>query len=156
MAQIKAAKDLNTAAGLAKARELRRQQVAPPSFNALFIGATDGNTLAELANFLPYYDVSAPQVQFMGPALWAPLASAMASQSALLGAIYAAPDPAAATSFQAKYSAAYGSQPPGHRRYRLRRRRSGQARRLLRRVYGAGAHRSLRLHRHGWVLGAAA
>ncbi|MDE2458743.1 MAG: penicillin-binding protein activator, partial [Rhodospirillales bacterium] len=59
------------------------------------------------------YDVSAPQVQLMGPALWAPLASAMASQPALLGAIYAAPDPAAATSFDAKYSAAYGSMPPG-------------------------------------------
>ncbi|MDE1896712.1 MAG: penicillin-binding protein activator [Rhodospirillales bacterium] len=113
MAQIKQAKDENTEAGLEKARELRRQQVAPPSFNALFIGATDGDTLAELANFLPYYDVSAPQVQLMGPAMWAPLATAMASQSALLGAIYAAPDPAAATSFQAKYSAAYGSTPPG-------------------------------------------
>lgn len=112
MAQIKAAKDQNTEAGLAKARELRRQQVAPPSFNALFIGATDGNTLAELANFLPYYDVSPPQVQFMGPALWAPLATAMASQSVLLGAIYAAPDPAAAAAFQAKYSIAYGSAPP--------------------------------------------
>lgn len=112
MSQIKAAQALNTAAGKEKAQELRRQQVAPPSFNALFIGATDGNTLAELANFLPYYDVSAPQVQFMGPALWAPLASAMASQSALLGAMYAAPDPAAATGFQAKYSTAYGSSPP--------------------------------------------
>jgi hypothetical protein len=113
MAQIKQAKDENTAAGREKARELRRQQVAPPSFNALFIGATDGDTLAELANFLPYYDVSAPQVQLMGPTLWANLASAMASQSALLGAIYAAPDPANAASFQAKYSAAYGSAPPG-------------------------------------------
>lgn len=112
IAQIKAAKDLNTEAGLEKARELRRQQVAPPNFNALFIGATDGNTLAELANFLPYYDVSAPQVQFMGPALWASLAPAMANQSVLRGAIYAAPDPSAAASFQAKYSAAYDGQPP--------------------------------------------
>ncbi|HTQ70790.1 MAG TPA: penicillin-binding protein activator [Acidocella sp.] len=112
MAQIKAAQALNTAAGKEKAQELRRQQVAPPSFNALFIGATDGNTLAELANFLPYYDVSAPQVKLLGPALWAPLASAMASQPALLGAMYAAPDPAAASGFQAKYSSAYGSTPP--------------------------------------------
>ncbi|MDE2239815.1 MAG: penicillin-binding protein activator [Rhodospirillales bacterium] len=113
IAEIKAAKDENTAAGLEKARELRRQQVPPPSFNALFIGATDGNTLAELANFLPYYDISSPQVKLMGPSLWAPLATAMASQPALLGAIYAAPDPAAAASFNAKYSAAYGSSPPG-------------------------------------------
>ena len=113
MAAIKTAKDENTEAGLEKARELRRQQVAPPNFNALFIGATDGNTLAELANFLPYYDVSTPQVELMGPSLWAPIAAAMASQTSLLGAIYAAPDPAAATVFQAKYNAAYGSMPPG-------------------------------------------
>ncbi len=112
MAQIKAAKESGTAAGLQKARELSRQQVAPPPFNALFIGATDGTTLAELANFLPYYGVTPPQVQLLGPSLWASLATAMASQSTLVGALYAAPDPAAAAPFQAKYSAAYGAAPP--------------------------------------------
>lgn len=112
MAAIKAAKDSGTAAGAQKARALQRQQVAPPSFNALFIGATDGTTLAELANFLPYYGVNPPQVQLLGPALWANVASAMASQSVLVGAMYAAPDPAAAATFQAKYSAAYGGAPP--------------------------------------------
>lgn len=112
-AQIKAARDQDTQAGMAKARELRRQQVAPPSFNAMFIGATDANTLAEVANFLPYYAVLPSQVQLMGPTLWANLASAMGSQPALIGAIYAAPDPANASAFEAKYSAAYGSTPPG-------------------------------------------
>jgi len=110
--QIKAAQDLGTAAGREKARELQHQQIPPPSFNALFIGATDGNTLAELANFLPYYDVNPPSVLFLGPTLWSTLAPDMAHQSVLLGALYAAPDPANATAFDAKYASAYGAPPP--------------------------------------------
>ena len=53
-----------------------------------------------------------PQVQFLGPALWAPLATQMAHQSVLLGAMYAAPDPAAAAAFTTKYQATYGAPPP--------------------------------------------
>ncbi len=111
-AQIKAARDLGTAAGREKARELQHRQIPPPSFNALFIGATDGDTLAELANFLPYYDVNPPQVQFLGPALWSNIATEMAHQSVLRGALYAAPDPASAAAFNAKYQSAYGAAPP--------------------------------------------
>ena len=112
MDQITQAKDENTAAGREKVRELQHQQIPPPNFNALFIGETDENTLAELANFLPYYDVSAPQVQFLGPAPWANIAGDMAHQSVFLGAMYAAPDPAAAQAFEAKYQAAYGAAAP--------------------------------------------
>ena len=112
MDEIKAARAEGTPAGLEKARELAHQQVAPPRFNALFIGETDENTLAELANFLPYYDVSAPQVQFLGPAPWANIATDMAHQSVFIGAMYAAPDPAAAASFAAKYQAAYDMAAP--------------------------------------------
>jgi branched-chain amino acid transport system substrate-binding protein len=110
--QIKEAEDEDTPAGREKARELRHQQIPPPNFNALFIGATRGDVLAELANFLPYYDVNPPQVQLLGPALWSNLAPAMAHQSVLLGALYAAPDPASAGAFDAKYAATYGSTPP--------------------------------------------
>jgi len=110
--QIKAAQDLGTPAGREKARELQHEQIPPPNFNALFIGATDGDTLAELANFLPYYDVSPPAVQFLGPALWGSIAPQMAQQGVLQGALYAAPDPADATAFDAKYQAAYGAAPP--------------------------------------------
>lgn len=85
----------------------------PPTFNALFVGATDPNTLAEIANFLPYYGIFTPQVQLMGPTLWSNLAGAMASQAIFVGALYAAPDPADATAFQAKYQATYGASPPG-------------------------------------------
>lgn len=85
----------------------------PPAFNALFVGATDPNTLAEIANFLPYYGIFTPQVQLMGPTLWSNLATAMASQTIFVGALYAAPDPADASAFQAKYQATYGAPPPG-------------------------------------------
>ena len=110
--QIKAAQDLGTPAGHQKARQLQHQQIPPPSFNTLFIGAPDGNTLAELANFLPYYDVSPPQVQYLGPEIWSTIAPQMAHQAIFLGALYAAPDPALAAAFDAKYQSAYGAAPP--------------------------------------------
>jgi len=110
--QIKAAEDLNTAAGRATAAQLQHQPIPPPSFNALFIGATDGNTLDELANLLPYYYVSQPTVLFLGPALWATLAPALAQNGVFNGAMYAAPDPADAATFDANYQSAYGAPPP--------------------------------------------
>ncbi|MDE8345083.1 MAG: penicillin-binding protein activator [Acidocella sp.] len=110
--EIKAAQDLGTPAGRERARQLQHQQIPPPAFNALFIGATNGDTLAELANFLPYYDVTAPQVQFLGPTLWSTIAPQMATQSVLRGALFAAPDPASATAFDSRYAAAYGAPPP--------------------------------------------
>jgi hypothetical protein len=112
MAQIKAAQDLNTAAGRAQALALQHQPIPPPSFNALFIGTGEPDELAEIATLLPYYSVPAPPVQLLGPALWANVAAAMASKGVYIGAIYAAPDPAAAASFDAKYQGAYGSAPP--------------------------------------------
>ncbi len=111
-AQIKAAKEEDTAAGFQKAAELSQQQPPPPSFNALFIGAIDGGELGEMANLLPYYDVSQPQVQFIGPAPWGPIASQLGANGVFQGAIYAAADPAAATTFDQKYNAAYGAAPP--------------------------------------------
>lgn len=110
--EIKAAKAENSLAGDEKARELAQQQVAAPPFNALFVGETGENTLAEIANFLPYYDVSPPQVQILGPTAWANYADDLARQSVFVGAMYAAPDPAAAQVFDAKYQAAYGVAPP--------------------------------------------
>jgi branched-chain amino acid transport system substrate-binding protein len=112
MAQIKAAQELNTAAGRAEAQQLQHQPIPPPAFNALFIGATQGEELAEIATLLPYYSVNAPQVQLLGPALWANIATAMGSNGVYSGALYAAPDPAAAAAFDAKYQTTYGSAPP--------------------------------------------
>jgi len=111
-AQIKAAKDLDTSAGNEKARELSHQQIPPPAFNALFIGATQGDELAEIATLLPFYSVTSPQVQLLGPALWANIAPAMGSNGVYNGALYAAPDPATAAPFDQKYQSAYGGPPP--------------------------------------------
>ena len=110
--QIKAAQQQNDAAGQAAAQQLQHQPIPPPAFNVLFIGATSGDTLQEIATLLPYYMVSQPQVQFIGPALWADATAAMASGGVYNGALYAAPDPAAAAAFAAKYQSAYGGPPP--------------------------------------------
>lgn len=112
MAEISAAKQLDTAAGHAKALELERQPIPAPPFNALFIGATSADQLAEIATLLPYYSVNSPQVQLLGPSSWSNVAVAMGSKSVYDGALYAGPDPAAAASFDAKYQAAYGGSPP--------------------------------------------
>jgi ABC-type branched-subunit amino acid transport system substrate-binding protein len=112
MAQIKAAQDLNTAAGRAQALQLQHQPIPPPAFNALFIGATQPEELAEIATLLPYYSVNAPQVQLLGPALWASVATAMGHNGVYQGALYAAPDPQAAAIFDGRYQTTYGSAPP--------------------------------------------
>jgi len=112
-AQIKAAKDEDDAAGFQKAAELSQRQPPPPPFNALFIGSIDTGELQEMATLLPYYDVSQPQVQFIGPAPWASLLGQVGASGAVYeGAIYAAADPAAASEFDQKYMAAYGAAPP--------------------------------------------
>jgi ABC-type branched-subunit amino acid transport system substrate-binding protein len=110
--EIQYERNLDTAAGRVQARQLEHEPIPPPPFNALFIGSTRADQLAEFATFLPYYDVNQPQVQFLGPALWAPLATQMAHQPVLVGAMYAAPDPAAAAAFDAKYQTTYGAPPP--------------------------------------------
>ena len=91
------------------ANDLAKQPIPPPPFDAVLLADT-GEQLAELASLLPYYDVDAPSVRLLGPALWAqPAARAGAT---LKGAWYAAPDPAARAAFAASFSAKYGSAPP--------------------------------------------
>ncbi|MGC8523336.1 MAG: penicillin-binding protein activator [Acidibrevibacterium sp.] len=91
------------------ANDLAKQPIPPPPFDAVLLADT-GEQLAELSSLLPYYDVDAPAVRLLGPALWAqPAARAGA---ALKGAWYAAPDPAARAAFVAAYSAKYGNAPP--------------------------------------------
>jgi branched-chain amino acid transport system substrate-binding protein len=111
-AEIKAAKNEDSAAGNEKARELSRQQAPAPPFNALFIGSFNGGELAEMATLLPFYSVNQPQVQFIGPANWAGISAQLGRNGVFNGSIYAAPDPAAASAFDAKYSTTYGAAPP--------------------------------------------
>ena len=58
---------------------------------------------------LAYYDVDRPQVQIVGPLLWAARSS---GSSQIPGGWYAAPDPAARTTFAQEYAAKYGMPPP--------------------------------------------
>jgi ABC-type branched-subunit amino acid transport system substrate-binding protein len=111
-AQIKKDQDLGTAQGREDARQLQHQPIPPPPFNALFVGATDAATLAEIANFLPYYYVNPPQVQFLGPAAWGPIAAAVSGQGVYRGALFAAPDSAGTAAFGSKYAAVYGAPAP--------------------------------------------
>jgi hypothetical protein len=111
-AEIKAAKNLDTPAGRQKARELSHQQIPAPAFNALFIGSFNSGELAEMATLLPFYSVNQPQVQFIGPANWTGIASQLGRNGVFNGSIFAAPDPAAAAAFDAKYSSTYGAAPP--------------------------------------------
>lgn len=110
-AQIRAARAQDDAAGRRLAAKLRAQPVPPPPFDALLLGA-NGQQLAELQNFLPYYEAGPPQVQILGTALWAPDAVAMATHDTLRGALYAAPDPSQGAAFDQKFSATYGGQTP--------------------------------------------
>jgi hypothetical protein len=108
-AQIKAARESGTPEGRKQAAELAKSAVVPPpSFNVLLLADT-GESLAELASVLPYYDVDRSQVQIIGPSLWASPSSGSGQMS---GAWYAAPDPSARAAFDQAYSAKYGS-PPG-------------------------------------------
>ncbi len=109
-AKIKTARELHTAEGRAEARALSQQAIDPPPFDALLLADT-GSQLAEVTSFLGYYDVDAPNVRLLGPALWA-LAEARDGAS-LKSAWYAAPDPASRADFDQRYTAANGSPAPG-------------------------------------------
>ena len=107
--QIRAARAEGTAAGRQRAEQLSHTALPPPPFDVLLLGDT-GEALAELASVLPYYFVSPPAVQFMGPILWADRRS---GAHELRGAWYAAPDPAARAPFVQAFAARYGAPPPG-------------------------------------------
>ena len=108
-AQIKQLRSSHTVAGRQQAAKLGRSPIPPAPFNALLIAET-GNGLGELASLMPYYDVSNGPVLVLGPGLWA-VDPASVGAAGFNGALYAAPDPAAAAGFAASYSSAYGAPP---------------------------------------------
>ncbi|MDX5930811.1 penicillin-binding protein activator [Acidiphilium acidophilum] len=111
-AQIRAARDQDDQAGRIRAAKLEREPIPPPPFDALLVGAT-GEQLAEVGTLLPYYEAGPPQIQLLGPSLWAHDATAMATHDSLRGAVYAAPDPSLGLAFDQKFQSTYGSAPPG-------------------------------------------
>jgi len=106
--QIRAARAEGTSEGRRRAEQLSNSALPPPPFDALFLADT-GEALAELAAVLPYYFVSPPAVQFMGPLLWADPRS---GSGQMRGAWYAAPDSASRQPFVQTFTARYGTAPP--------------------------------------------
>ncbi|MBV9656089.1 MAG: penicillin-binding protein activator [Acetobacteraceae bacterium] len=84
------------------------RSAAPPPFDVLLLADT-GQGLTDVAAVLPTYGVAPPSVRIVGPALWASPSSAA---SKLVGAWYAAPDPAARATFDASFRAHYASPAP--------------------------------------------
>jgi hypothetical protein len=109
-ARLKQLRAEHTAAALAEAADLARRPVPPPPFDGLLIAET-GAGLGELASLLPYYDVGPGPVLILGPGLWAADPASVAA-AGFTGALYAAPDPAAAADFVSRYELAFGGPPP--------------------------------------------
>jgi hypothetical protein len=108
-AQIKQLRAAHTVAGRQEAARLARTPIPPAPFNALFVAET-GSGLGELASLMPYYDVNPGPVLVLGPGLWAADPGSV-SAAGFNGALFAAPDPAAAAGFALSYSSAYGAPP---------------------------------------------
>lgn len=108
--KIRQAREKRDAAGRKEAAELAKTPIPPAPFDVLLLADT-GERLAWAASFLSYYDIEAPDVRLIGPALWA--SPAARGGAGLGGAWFAAPDPAARTSFDADYQAKYNTPAPG-------------------------------------------
>ncbi len=82
---------------------------APPPFDAVFLPA-GGNDAQSIANLLSYYELDPAQVRRLGTGLWDD--PALIRETNLNGGWFAAPDPTARRSFEAKYQNTYGAAPP--------------------------------------------
>lgn len=85
------------------------QTVGDLPFDALIV-ADAGKRLQQVAALLPFFDVDPAVVQILGTGQWD--IAGLGAEPALIGAWYAAPDPAARAQFVSKYEATYGTAPP--------------------------------------------
>ena len=109
-AKLRAAINKRNAEGRKEAAELRRTAIPPPPIDALLLAST-GDQLDVLNSMLTYYDVGPAEVRTLGPALWANMAARGTGNMA--DAWFAAPDPAARSDFDARYTAKYTTPAPG-------------------------------------------
>lgn len=91
-----------------QAAVLAAQPAQPPPFDTLLLAAR-GEELHRLAEALPRYDVTAPQVRLLGPSFWAAGTSHVRQLS---GAWYALPDASQRDGFVTAFRAKYGIAPP--------------------------------------------
>lgn len=94
---------------LALKRLERLDTTGDVAFDAIFI-PEQGARLAQAASLLSLYDVEPGRVQLLGTMLWN--TPGLAREPAMLGALFPAPDPAAARDFASRYRQIYGSAPP--------------------------------------------
>jgi ABC-type branched-subunit amino acid transport system substrate-binding protein len=106
--RIRAMRDSSDPQSRQQAAVLAAQPPPPPPFDALVLGAT-GDTLLQLADKLPAYDIAAPQVRVLGPALWAQQAGRLGRLS---GAWYASLDESARSGYEQAFQAKYGFAAP--------------------------------------------
>ena len=91
-----------------QAAVLAAQPAQPPPFDTLVLAAR-GEELRRIAEALPRYDVTAPQVRLLGPSFWSAGASHLRQLS---GAWYASPDTSQRDGFVAAFRGRYGVAPP--------------------------------------------
>ncbi len=85
-------------------------QRAPGGLDAIMIGST-GAAARAIAAALGPAGFSEPAPRLLGHALWA-MDPAMGQEPALVGALFAAPDPNSRARFDARYEGAFGERPP--------------------------------------------
>lgn len=105
--RIQALRSSTDPADRQQAVALAAEPPAPVPFDSLVL-AESGSLLPQIAGVLPAYDIAAPQVRVLGPALWAPYVGRL---GALAGAWYVALDDAARPGYVHAFELKYGRLP---------------------------------------------
>ncbi|MGE0094651.1 MAG: penicillin-binding protein activator [Alphaproteobacteria bacterium] len=90
-------------------RGLAQGMGGPGGFDALLI-AEGGERLQQVAALLPYYDIDPAQVRFLGTGLWEGAIN-IRTETALIGAWFAAPSAAGRGAFEKRFKDLYGRDP---------------------------------------------
>jgi branched-chain amino acid transport system substrate-binding protein len=93
----------------AQAKTGRNQSAGDVGYQALVM-ADGGQRLRTIAPLLPFYDIDPAQVHLIGTPAWED--QGLAAEPALVGAWFAAPDPAGRADFERKYREAYARSAP--------------------------------------------
>jgi branched-chain amino acid transport system substrate-binding protein len=100
---------VNTQPATAQSKAGRNQSAGDTGYQALVM-ADGGQRLRTIAPLLPFYDIDPAQVHLIGTPAWED--QSLATEPALVGAWFAAPDPAGRADFERKYREAYGRSAP--------------------------------------------
>lgn len=93
----------------AKRRAAKLATTRDVDYQALVI-AESGQRLRNMAALIPYYDIDTPRIRLLGPSSWED--PALGREPSLVGAWFAAPDPAGRKPFEDRFRAAFGRGAP--------------------------------------------